>query len=102
MLRVSRHAKGERVKQIQVAVRRILLEEWDPIGVRGFPQAADEYDLYIDGVYRLLASGASPKAVAEHLCTIERERMGFSEADPGRRLPVATNLCRLDVSVEQA
>ena len=27
------------------------MREWDPIGVAGIPQAADEYDTYVGKVY---------------------------------------------------
>ena len=35
------------------------MEEWDPIGVSDTPEAADEYDGYIGGIYELLERGAS-------------------------------------------
>ncbi len=30
------------------------MDEWDPIGVRGVPEAQDEYDAYVYGVYKYL------------------------------------------------
>jgi hypothetical protein len=30
--------------ELERKVSRILLENWDPLGVRGIPQAEDEYD----------------------------------------------------------
>ena len=41
-------------------------------------EAQDEYDSYVGGVYRLLASGASQDQVVEHLRQIETTRMGLS------------------------
>jgi hypothetical protein len=89
-----------RAREIQVAIGRILLEDWDPIGVRGVPVAQDEYESYVGGVYRLVASGAPARAIAEHLCAIEAEQMGVSGAKPEDLLPVAEKLSRLDVRLE--
>lgn len=70
--------REERAREIQESIRHILLHDWDPIGVADEPQAQDEYDSYIGGVYRLLASGASTTQVAEHLARVEHDSMGFS------------------------
>jgi hypothetical protein len=58
-------------------LRRLLLEHWDPIGVKDAPEAASEYDGYRAGVMQLLRSGASAEEIAEHLSQVEQERMGF-------------------------
>jgi hypothetical protein len=55
---------------------------------------------YVGGVYRLLASGASPQAVAEHLCAVERDQMGLDPARPVDLVSVAEKLCRLNVTLE--
>ena|SRR5687767_4899469 len=89
-----------RARDIQTAIARLLTEEWDPIGVRDEPEAADEYDAYVGGVYRLLASGASKESIAEHLATIERDRMGFERARAKALLPVAEKLMKLDVRLD--
>ncbi len=34
------------------AIRRILVDDWDPIGIQG-AGPEDEYDAYIGGLYRL-------------------------------------------------
>jgi hypothetical protein len=49
------------------AIRRVLLEEWDPIGVRGEPAAQSEYDGYALALYGLLARGATDDDLAEYL-----------------------------------
>ncbi len=56
------------------------MAEWDPIGVSDTPEAADEYDLYIGGVYELLAQRASQSSVEDHLRRIEVERMEMVDA----------------------
>jgi hypothetical protein len=37
----------DELREIDSAIRRILMEKWDPIGVSDEPQAADEYNSYI-------------------------------------------------------
>lgn len=54
-------------------ISRILWEDWAPIGC-GVPP--DEYDSYVCGVYRVLASGASQETLVEHLRRVERSSIG--------------------------
>ena len=98
---MDQKARLEKAREIQGEIGRILLRHWDPVGVRDEPRARDEYDHYVGGVYRLLASGASPEAVAEHLCAVEAEWMGLAQARPGNLLPVAAKLCSLDVRLQE-
>ena len=35
-------------------VREFLREEWDPIGVKEYPTAYDEYDSYAPGIARMI------------------------------------------------
>ncbi len=74
----------------------MLLRDWDPIDVVGVPEAQDEYDQYVGGVYRLLASGASAEAISIHLARIEDEEMGFITSSR-KLLPVAKKLISLDI-----
>ena len=62
-------------RRIRVEIRRVLMEVWDPIGVKDEPNAQDEYDAYLGGVYSLLLSGASDESISEHLWRIVTERM---------------------------
>jgi hypothetical protein len=48
---------------------------WDPIGVRDEPNAQDEYDGYLGGVFGLFTSGASDDQIKEHLLRIVTDRM---------------------------
>ena len=98
---MDEQARLKRGREIQAAIARILLHDWDPIGMRDVPEAQDEYDGYVGGVYRLLASGASPLEVATHLSTIESERMGYTQAKPSDLLPVAEKLCGLNVRLQE-
>lgn len=66
-------------------LRRLLIDIWDPIGVKGHPEAADEYDSYRSGIVGLVRNGASAGELAEHLAFAE-ERMGLSTAPESLRL----------------
>ena len=67
----------ERSREVRRQIQRVLMEEWDRIGVSDIPEAADEYDSYIGGVYELLETGASEHAIGSYLRNIEVERMGL-------------------------
>ncbi|WP_010161186.1 hypothetical protein [Sphingomonas sp. PAMC 26617] len=56
-------------------VQVVLLWAWDPIGVRGIPEAVDEYDSYAPAVLELLESGASDQHIADYLTGVTRDRM---------------------------
>ncbi len=88
--------KQRRSRDIQNSIGRILYEDWDPIGLSGIAPG-DEYDGYIGGVYRLLASGASREQVAEHLAELERGPLGYSDATAARNMAAARKLCELNV-----
>src|SRR5881409_804374 len=93
-------SKEERAREIQRSIAEVLLRNWDPIGVRDHPQAQDEYDAYVGGVYRLIASGATARQIAEHLVRIETDQLGFQDTDPKMLIPVAEKLMRLNVRLE--
>jgi hypothetical protein len=44
----------EYARRYRTAIRAVLMQEWDPIGVADTPEAADEYDVYISKVHGLL------------------------------------------------
>ncbi|MDQ3255459.1 MAG: hypothetical protein M3R15_16440 [Acidobacteriota bacterium] len=90
--------RGQKAKEIQETIKQVLLHEWDPIGVSDIPEAQDEYDSYVGGIYRLLASGASEYQIIERLYNIETVSMGL----PGNRAGlknVAEKLANLVVSL---
>ena len=68
-------------RRIRTEIHRVLLHTWDPIGIRDEPNAQDEYDMYLGGVYELLVSGATDEEISNHLWRIVRDRMGL---DPTR------------------
>jgi hypothetical protein len=79
--------QSDQLQELRSAVRGILMTKWDPIGVSDVPEAADEYDSYIDGVCNLLKHGAIDNEIAGYLLRIETERMGLSDLDGKPLLP---------------
>ena len=91
-MNLDRMIDKERGRRVQTAIRDVLMREWDPIGVKDEPMAADEYDMYLGDIYGLLTDNASEAAIAAHLQKIERERMGFADFQTAERLDVAKAL----------
>ena len=58
-------------------IRRLLMEEWDPIGVCGIAEAADEYDGYLGAVGRMLREGATRSELESYLTDIREHHMGL-------------------------
>jgi hypothetical protein len=55
------------------------MREWDPIGVAGIPEAADEYDSYAAAAYvMLMDQRATAEALASYLFQIATQHMGLS------------------------
>jgi hypothetical protein len=54
------------------------MDAWDPIGVRGTPQAHDEYDHYAIDVSSMLMNQRTKEEIAEYLHQIATERIGLS------------------------
>jgi hypothetical protein len=65
-------------------LRRILMDEWDPIGVRGVAEAADEYDSYLPELVGRLRDGATDEEIAGYLTWIEEDRMGLGRSSAAR------------------
>ena len=65
-------------RQIRVQIRHVLLDVWDPIGVKDEPYAQDEYDGYIGELYELLLSRAPDEALVDYLCWATNDRMGLA------------------------
>ena len=86
--------RDSRAREIQSAIREVLLKQWDPIGVADESAAQDEYDSYVGGVYNLLSKGAAADEVAAHLAKVQRETMGLPASLSGLRT-VAVALCAL-------
>jgi hypothetical protein len=61
------------------AIDEVLHYIWDPIGVSSYPQARDEYQGYVPGVYKLVMGGSDEQKIAEHLGEITTVRMELPE-----------------------
>ncbi len=48
---------------------------WDPIGLRGIREAADEYDMYAPRVLEMLKADAPVEQIADYLTSVVRDRM---------------------------
>jgi hypothetical protein len=75
----------------------MFIHHCDPIGIDGVPEAADEYDSYIGGVYRLLASKVDADQIAKH---IETESMGLTHKSKNL-VGVAERLMSINVGPEE-
>jgi hypothetical protein len=58
-------------------VKAVLRWVWDPIGVRGIPEASGEYDDYAAAVLKLLDHFSTDEEIAAYLNSVEIERMGL-------------------------
>ena len=91
-----RRAHADRITD---AIRQVLLQHWDPIGVMDDPEwPRDEYDSYIGSIYGALARNEPAEQIARHLCHIEETAMGLGPVPESLRLPVAQKLKAIDVS----
>lgn len=61
------------LRRLLPAIRRILMLEWDPIGVANEPAARSEYDQDALALYGMLANGASDAELSEYLAKTEAE-----------------------------
>jgi hypothetical protein len=65
-------------RRIRVDIRHVLLDVWDPIGVRDEPNAQDEYDCCLGSLFQLLTTGATDDQIADYLWKQGTEHMGLS------------------------
>lgn len=63
--------------QLVMTIRKMLWEDWDPIGVNQFPEAADEYDSYAPEVAELVRSGTTEQAFFDWLWALETGHIGL-------------------------
>ncbi len=59
------------------------MREWDPVGVAGIPEAADEYDDYVGRVYvMLMDERATVEQITAYLLDTATDHMGLSHSPP--------------------
>ena len=65
-------------RENRARIRKILLQDWDPIGVNGIVEANDEYATYADKAYvMLMYDRATADDIAAYLYYIAAEYMGL-------------------------
>ncbi len=89
----------DRAKRYHNAIKQILLQEWDPIGVNGAPEAQDEYDSYVGGVYSRLIRQVSKQELFDHLWEIETVTMGLP-GNPSHTEAIVEKLTALRAELE--
>lgn len=65
-------------KELYRRTDEILHYLWDPIGVRGVPQARDEYHSYLPTVFSRLIGNYKDHEIASYLIKIEEGSMGLT------------------------
>jgi hypothetical protein len=83
------------VEKTLVDVRRILWEDWDPIGVSNSPEAPTEYDSYAPTVVSMLFRGCSAHDLEHHLARLETDSMGLATRPSSSRAEVVAHLLAL-------
>lgn len=94
---MSKHL--DRARRYHEAIRRILLLEWDPIGIVDQPDAQDEYDDYIHEIHGMLIRHEPRHRLIDHLWWVETEHMGLFGYRP-RTEAVADQLLKLRTEIE--
>lgn len=88
-------SKNVRAKQFLIEeIQKILLKEWDPIGIQDIPEAQDEYDSYVPDVCKLIQSKKTASEIFDYLWGIETEHMGLS-GDKKHTQTIAHKLSKL-------
>ncbi|MCA9076098.1 MAG: hypothetical protein KDA93_13805 [Planctomycetaceae bacterium] len=73
---------------MQAEVKRILWEEWDPIGVHPLGGPDDEYDSYVSSITRWILEGRDEVAIERYLTELRTNAIGLSpsRSDDDRRI----------------
>jgi hypothetical protein len=86
-------------RRIRVEIRQVLLDVWDPIGVKDEPNAQDEYDGYVGLIFDLLSGGATDEQMTDRLLYFVNDRMGL-KALPEKMLPTVRALRAIEFPTE--
>ena len=85
-------------RRIRVEIRHVLLDVWDPIGIKDVPNARDEYDGYIGRLYELLINNAADSDLTEYLYWAAHDQMGFDAARPSDMAATAEALRKIQLT----
>lgn len=67
--------------KIENQVKEILMNDWDPIGVKNNPNAKAEYDEYALRIVGMLYNGSNENKIAEYLNMVVTQDLGLSAND---------------------
>ncbi|MGL4825435.1 MAG: hypothetical protein ACRC4G_04480 [Alphaproteobacteria bacterium] len=63
---------------IEKQIAQLLLEDWDPIGIKNIPEAKNEYDDYAGDLCKILAKEKNPEQrLLDYLTWLETVHMGL-------------------------
>jgi hypothetical protein len=86
-------------RRIRVEIRHVLLDVWDPIGVKDEPNAQDEYDGYVGLIFDSLSGGATDEQLTDRLLYFVNDRMGL-KATPEKMIPTVRALRAIEFPKE--
>ncbi|MGZ8379684.1 MAG: hypothetical protein ACXWZS_09785 [Gemmatirosa sp.] len=72
---------ADKAQSAEGVIERVLLQQWDPLGVHEQPGAHPEYAPYAHDLFGLLMRGASDVQVERRLRQIERDELHRPDAD---------------------
>jgi hypothetical protein len=90
--RTSRGDEMNSFREQTRAVNAVLLEHWDPIGVRAMDGPDSEYINYVPQLIGLALRDAPDLELAEFLGDVESGAMGLSISPLAKRLDVASRI----------
>jgi hypothetical protein len=85
------------VAVLTAAVKKILWEDWDPIGVNHSDHGQDEYDAYVIPICRLLAARPAEAVIHNELVHLAQDIIGLDVIDPDSTSTAARKLYLLTV-----
>jgi hypothetical protein len=68
----------DRARRMHAAIKEVLLNEWDPIGVKEIAEAQDEYDGYVPTIYKMLIQQRTEQEIFDYLWWAETDHMGLA------------------------
>lgn len=76
-------------KNIAKEINNILLNIWDPIGIKSIPEAYDEYRFYVETVQNILLESKDPKSeLTNYLYYIEKDMIGLQPNEENLKIVV--------------
>ena len=76
-------------------IKQVLLEQWDPLGIRDAPAEHVRYDCFVQDLTLLIVGGGSDDDVRELLRSAELDRLSLGSANEHRIAVAAHSLRRL-------